>query len=406
MLDNYSEAISWLFQQFPSYQEKGASAYKPGLERISYLLGIFENPQENQSYIHVAGTNGKGSTCAYINSILIEQNKKVGLFTSPHLFDFRERIKINGVMIGEEEVLHFCSAIKSAELTIKPSFFEITFAMALVHFKNNNCEISVIETGLGGRLDATNIIKPILSIITPIALDHQQFLGNTLEEIALEKAGIIKENVPVLINNDAENIRALLIHVADKRNATVYLPNKRELSFALPKYQLSNLNTAMEAVKIIDKECTSATVNQALIKLQKNSGHFGRFQILQQNPTVIADVSHNPAGMKVTIEAIEALGHKKIKFILGSSQDKPILDLLHLIPKHAELYLCAFKNERSMKISDLKGIEEQIPQVKKVFEEVNEALAEILNLSSDDDLIMITGSFFLIADLNFPGLLK
>ena len=404
MLDNYSEAITWLFKQFPSYQEKGASAYKPGLERISYLLGIFENPQENQSYIHVAGTNGKGSTCAYINSILIEKGRKVGLFTSPHLFDFRERIKINGVMIGKEEVLHFCSAIKSAELTIKPSFFEITFAMALVHFKNNNCEIAVIETGLGGRLDASNVIKPILSIITPIALDHQQFLGDTLEEIALEKAGIIKENIPVLINNDTESSRNLLVQVANQRNAPVHFPRQLDLPFPLPMYQMSNLNTAIEAVKIIDKECTSATIHQALIKLQENSGHFGRFQILQQNPTLIADVSHNPAGMKATIEAVEALGHKKISFILGSSQDKPILDLMHLIPKHAELYLCAFKNERSMKISDLKMIKEQIPQVKKVFEEVNEALREVLRLSHEEDLIVITGSFFLIADLKYPGL--
>ena len=404
MLDNYSEAITWLFKQFPSYQEKGASAYKPGLERISYLLGIFENPQENQSYIHVAGTNGKGSTCAYINSILIEKGRKVGLFTSPHLFDFRERIKINGVMIGEEEVLHFCSAIKSAELTIKPSFFEITFAMALVHFKNNNCEIAVIETGLGGRLDASNVIKPILSIITPIALDHQQFLGDTLEEIALEKAGIIKENIPVLINNDTESSRNLLVQVANQRNAPVHFPRQLDLPFPLPLYQLSNLNTAIEAVKIIDKKCTSATIHQALIKLQENSGHFGRFQILQQNPTLIADVSHNPAGMRATIEAVEALGHKKISFILGSSQDKPILDLMHLIPKHAELYLCAFKNERSMKISDLKMIKEQIPQVKKVFEEVNEALREVLRLSHEEDLIVITGSFFLIADLKYPGL--
>lgn len=404
MLDNYSEAITWLFKQFPSYQEKGASAYKPGLERISYLLGIFENPQENQSYIHVAGTNGKGSTCAYINSILIEKGRKVGLFTSPHLFDFRERIKINGVMIGKEEVLHFCSAIKSAELTIKPSFFEITFAMALVHFKNNNCEIAVIETGLGGRLDASNVIKPILSIITPIALDHQQFLGDTLEEIALEKAGIIKENIPVLINNDTESSRNLLVQVANQRNAPVHFPRQLDLPFPLPLYQLSNLNTAIEAVKIIDKECTSATIHQALIKLQENSGHFGRFQILQQNPTLIADVSHNPAGMRATIEAVEALGHKKISFILGSSQDKPILDLMHLIPKHAELYLCAFKNERSMKISDLKMIKEQIPQVKKVFEEVNEALREVLRLSHEEDLIVITGSFFLIADLKYPGL--
>ncbi len=404
MLDNYTEAISWLFKQFPSYQEKGASAYKPGLQSISYLLGILENPQENQSYIHVAGTNGKGSTCAFINSILLERGKKVGLFTSPHLFDFRERIKINGEMIGEDEVLHFCRAIKNAELTIKPSFFEITLAMALVHFNKNNCEISVIETGLGGRLDATNIIKPILSIITPIALDHQQFLGDTLEDIASEKAGIIKQNIPVLINNDDENIRDLLIQVANQRNSAIYFPRQLDLPFQLPMYQLSNLNTAIEAIKIIDKECTSATINQAIVKLQKNSGHFGRFQILQQHPTLIADVSHNPAGMKATIQALEVLGHKKIKFILGSSQDKPIQDLIHLIPKHAELYLCAFKNERSMKISDLKMIKEQIPQVKKVFEEVNEALREVLRLSNEEDLIVITGSFFLIADLKYPGL--
>jgi dihydrofolate synthase/folylpolyglutamate synthase len=199
MLNSYQAAIDWLFQQFPSYQNIGASAYKPGLERVEQLLESFGNPHQKLRIIHIAGTNGKGSTSSFLASYFTEKGERVGLFTSPHIFDFRERIRINGKKITEEFVVDFCNRIQKLNIDIEPSFFEITFAMAVSYFHSENCSFCVLETGMGGRLDATNIANPIVSIITNIGFDHTQFLGNTYSEIAFEKAGIIKPNTPVII---------------------------------------------------------------------------------------------------------------------------------------------------------------------------------------------------------------
>jgi len=208
-LNSYKETLDWLFEQFPSYQLVGASAYKPDLKNVSQLIEILGHPEKQLKFIHVAGTNGKGSTSSMLASILTESNEKVGLFTSPHIVDFRERIRVNGKMISEQQVIDFCNLMLQTDLSFEPSFFEITFAMALSHFQKENCSICVIETGLGGRLDSTNIIVPIVSVITNIAIEHTQFLGNTIESIAREKAGIIKPNVPVIIgetNNESKPV--------------------------------------------------------------------------------------------------------------------------------------------------------------------------------------------------------
>lgn len=220
--DNYQNTLDWLFSQFPSYQQLGAPAYKPGLENTQTLLSYFGNPQDSLRFIHVAGTNGKGSTCSYLASFLSNENEKVGLFTSPHIYDFRERIRVNGNMISEQEVLDFCGKVKDMDLKFQPSFFEITLAMALVHFSQQQCTWVVLETGMGGRLDATNVILPETSIITNIGFDHTQFLGHTLEEIAVEKAGIIKPNVPVVIGKQQKETSAIFEQFAKVNNSPIY----------------------------------------------------------------------------------------------------------------------------------------------------------------------------------------
>ena len=209
--ETYTQAVSWLFDQFPSYQNNGASAYKPGLKQTTDLLHSLAIEPKNMSIIHVAGTNGKGSTCSYMSSILTEKNEKVGLFTSPHIFDFRERIRINGVQIDETAVVNFCQRVIDLNLDFVPSFFEVTFAMAIDHFQQNHCTYAVIETGMGGRLDSTNVLQSRIAVITNIGLDHTQFLGETLPEIAFEKAGIIKSNQPVVIGQTQKEIEALFI---------------------------------------------------------------------------------------------------------------------------------------------------------------------------------------------------
>ena len=251
--ETYTQAVSWLFDQFPSYQNNGASAYKPGLKQTTDLLQFLGVYPENMSVIHVAGTNGKGSTCSYMSSILTENNKKVGLFTSPHIFDFRERIRINGVQIDEASVVNFCQRVIDLHLGFEPSFFEVSFAMAIDHFQRNNCSYAVIETGMGGRLDSTNVLQSKIAVITNIGLDHTQFLGETLPEIAMEKAGIIKSRQPVVIGQTQKEIEALFIEKANSFSAPISFADKENWniieSLELPEHQKTNLKTALCALQ-------------------------------------------------------------------------------------------------------------------------------------------------------------
>ena len=406
MHNKYHQTIDWLFQQFPSYQEIGAEAYKPGLERVEKLLSTFGNPHLKTKTIHVAGTNGKGSTCSFLASILTEKGEKVGLFTSPHIFDFKERIRINGTTISEEDVVSFCAKLQEIELPFKPSFFEITFVMAMEYFAAQNCTYAIIETGLGGRLDATNVVLPLLSIITNIGLDHQQFLGNSIAEIAAEKAGIIKKNIPVFVAEEtAETKNIFLTHALEKQTSIEFLVPSHIKVSGIANYQQTNLQTAIQALSIIDIDVIDAEVSLALRNLFKNTGLFGRFQEINSSPRIIIDAAHNEAGIKILLKELQDTPHEKLKFIVGSSGDKDLKKLIANLPQSSELYLCVFKNERSTTYNELSELAAENGTVKKVYKEINQAINEIVSDTLSNETIVICGSFFLISDIKL-SLLK
>ena len=400
MLNKYEKSIEWLFKQFPSFQNLGAEAYKPGLSNVISLLKSFDNPQGKLQFIHIAGTNGKGSTASFTASILTELKEKVGLFTSPHIFDFRERIRVNGKKITEAEVISFCTKIKALKLDFEPSFFEITFVLSLVHFHAKNCSICVIETGLGGRLDATNCILPKISVITNIGMDHMKFLGNTLKEIALEKAGIIKENTTVVIGKTQNEIKELFTDIAKEKKAKIFFAdeNKNNTIELYPSYQIENLQTALKTLELLSYSISQEIIQKSIYKLQKNTGLFARMTHINRNPTIILDVSHNEDGIKATLKALIINPKGKLVVLLGCSNDKDINLHLNLFPDKANIYLCAFNNERSRKIEEYQNLKTQNSKIKEVFADINLAITKLKKLLSKEDTLLVIGSFFLIAD--------
>lgn len=400
MLNKYEKSIEWLFKQFPSFQNLGAEAYKPGLSNVISLLKSFDNPQDKLQFIHIAGTNGKGSTASFTASILTELGVKVGLFTSPHIFDFRERIRVNGKKIEEEEVISFCSKIKALKLDFEPSFFEITFVLSLVHFQAKNCSICVIETGLGGRLDATNCILPKISIITNIGMDHMKFLGNTIKEIALEKAGIIKENTTVVIGKTQHELKEIFTDIAKEKKAKIFFAdeNKKNTIELYPAYQIENLQTALKTLELLSYSISQEIIQKSICNLQKNTGHFARMTHINRNPTIILDVSHNEDGIKATLNALIINPKGKLVVLLGSSNDKDINLHLNLFPENTTIYLCTFNNERSRNFEEYQILKTQNPKIKEVFEDINLAITKLKKLLSKEDTLLVIGSFFLIAD--------
>jgi dihydrofolate synthase / folylpolyglutamate synthase len=400
LLNKYEKTIEWLFKQFPSFQNLGAEAYKPGLSNVISLLKSFDNPQDKLQFIHIAGTNGKGSTASYTASILTELGVKVGLFTSPHIFDFRERIRVNGKKITEAEVISFCTKIKALKLDFEPSFFEITFVLSLVHFQTNNCSICVIETGLGGRLDATNCILPKISIITNIGMDHMKFLGNTLKEIAIEKAGIIKKNRPVVIGKTQNEIKEIFVEKAIEKNSQITFADETNFSkiVLFPSYQKENLRTALKTLELLSYSISQKIIQKSIDNLQKNTGLFARMTSINSNPTIILDVSHNEDGIKATLKELNLNPIGKLSVLIGSSNDKDINLHLNLFPNKANIYLCAFNNERSRKLEEYKMLKSQNPKIKEVFEDVNLAIRKLKGRLSKEDTLLVIGSFFLIAD--------
>jgi dihydrofolate synthase/folylpolyglutamate synthase len=405
--NKYKQTIDWLFKQFPSYQEIGAEAYKPGLERVEKLLNTFSNPHHKTKTIHVAGTNGKGSTCSFIASILTEKGEKVGLFTSPHIFDFKERIRINGTVISEEDVVSFCQQLKEIELPFQPSFFEITFVMAMHHFARNNCTYAIIETGLGGRLDATNVVQPLLSIITNIGLDHQQFLGNSIAEIAKEKAGIIKNKVPVFIAEEtAQTKNIFLTHALESETNIIFLKPTLSKINGIANYQQINLQTAIQGLSNIGIEVNDAEVSLAVKNLFKNTGLFGRFQEIQKQPQIIIDAAHNPAGIKTLLNELKEIPDQDLAFIIGCSKEKDFEMLIQLLPKESKVCLCRFNNERSTSYNELLKLANDYSNISEVYEDINEALKKIGMNTNSNDTIIVCGSFFLISDIKLSLLKK
>lgn len=393
----YQECISWLFERFPAYQNLGGAAYKPGLERVHQLLELLQIKAQQIPSIHLAGTNGKGSTAAYCASLLQESGLKVGLFTSPHIYDFSERIRINGCPITPKDIIAFCHRFQNLKSTIDASFFELTFAMALAYFQEQACDYIVIETGLGGRLDATNILNPKVSVITNIALDHQEFLGDNIAAIALEKAGIIKMQTPVVIGEKSKLTQTIFENQSRVLNAPIYFSEDFKDLIQTPQlagYQVNNFKTALMALKVIGFEISPHRQLAALENLKTNTGFFGRLELWQVAPRIIIDVSHNPAGIAATIPLIEKECEGQLYILYGAAKDKDAQEILDLFPKQAKVTACIFSNPRSKSAADWHHL-----GVEQLFEDLPSAIFEIEKQMQPHDLLWITGSFFLLSDL-------
>ena len=397
---NYKEKVDWLFNQFPVFQKVGSSAYKPTLDNTLALIQFFNVPIEQMNFVHVAGTNGKGTTCSIIASALTASGKKVGLFTSPHIKDFRERIRVNGQMISENEVVEYIDRIQNTTFDFSPSFFEMTWVMALAHFYKAKCDIIVVETGLGGRLDATNVILPQLSVITNIGLDHVAILGDTRVKIAAEKAGIIKENVPVFIGESDIEIEDVFLSTARKHSAPIYfLPehlgentfetNKR-LAFAAIDFLLED-NLELESIK-----------TRALKDLYENTGLYGRNQIYSQDPLVILDAAHNTMGIQRFILDIQKrYSDRNVRVLYGASNDKDLFEIANLFPIEWEYYFTEFNSQRSTKIDAFKAIDKINQLNSKYFSDAKIAFESAQNLNSKKDMLIVFGSFFLKTSVDF-----
>jgi len=403
---SYSDSINWLFDQFPAFQIVGPSAYKPTLDNTRALCSLYNHPEKELKFIHVAGTNGKGSTSSMLASILTEAGETVGLFTSPHIIDFRERIRVNGEMIPEKFVIDFSKNIQSKNISFSPSFFEISFLMALNYFKEQACSICIIETGLGGRLDATNVISPILSIITNIGIEHTQFLGNTLEEIAGEKAGIIKNNTPTIIGETTPTTKVVFNKIALERNSELVFSEEISLSdeFTSPllgDYQSKNLHTVIVACNLLSngfKNINKHAISLGLKNLTQNTGFFGRLQVIQKAPLLLFDVSHNADGIKATIETISKLNKGRLFILYGSSADKNIDEIAKLFPKNAIVTLTTFSNVRSLSVQQLDVLYQKFNFTGKIYTNPQKALKEIQIIANKEDTILVFGSFFLLSD--------
>ena len=385
----------------------GAKAFKPTLANSWKIMGFLSSPQKNIHCIHVAGSNGKGSTCSMLASILTEAGYKVGLFTSPHIKDFRERIRINGEQISEQNVIDFVQKVKSSQLDFEPSFFEITFGMAVEYFANEKCDVCIIETGLGGRLDATNVVEPILSVITNISMEHTAMLGNTVEEIAFEKGGIIKKDVPIVLGEILPQLYPIFEELAKQNASKVHYSStiSSELNFHSPllgEYQKENLRTVLKCCEVLQTQkfnISSESIQRGLTNLFKNTGFLGRLQVINNSPLTLFDVSHNPAGILASLQSIEKINKGKLHIVYGTSADKDVLSILKLFPNDANYYFTEFSNERSIKIDSLKLFAEQIWTNRiNFFTSPTEALSEAQHQANHEDTIVVIGSFFLISE--------
>ena len=404
-MKNYSEAIDWLFEQFPAYQKIGVAAYKPDLSNILSLCKQLGISYEKLPCIHIAGTNGKGSTSNMIASVCIENNHKTGLFTSPHIHDFRERITVNGKQISEERVISFCIQIQTLNLEVSPSFFEITWALALDYFIEQACTICVIETGLGGRLDATNILTPVLSVITNIGLDHMALLGNTHEQIATEKAGIIKSNIPVVIGETLPETKPVFETIATQKNAPIYWSEKQtwEIPFfySTQLYQWKNERTVRTVFRVLNElsfHFSEEVINKGIANVNQNTGFRGRFEQINKSPLTLLDVAHNVDGIKVLLESILSHTSGKLHIVYGTSSDKDLTPIFELFPKDANYYFTEFTNLRSAKWTELREEAEKNDLNALYFQSVKQAVHSAQNTANENDTILITGSFFLISD--------
>ncbi len=401
----YQDTINWMFSQLPMYQRQGNSAYKADLKNTLLLANHLNNPEHQIKTIHVAGTNGKGSTSHMLASILQEAGYKVGLFTSPHLKDFRERIKINGVEISKAFVIGFIKRNKVFLESQSLSFFEMTSGMAFDYFAKQKVDIAIVEVGLGGRLDSTNIIIPEVSVITNIGLDHTQFLGNTLKAIAFEKAGIIKPNVSVVIGETQDETTLVFKGVAKKNQSDIYfadtLIDNIYSSDLKGLYQQKNIKTVLQTIKILNKSFSISEnhIKNGLFHVVKNTGLQGRWQILQEQPKIICDTAHNKEGLSYVVKQIRQESFIQLHMVFGVVNDKELDSILEILPKKATYYFCKPNVPRGME-ADLLQNKFRSAGFKGVgYVSVNEALNTAKKNASGNDLIYVGGSTFVVAEI-------
>ncbi|WP_432671933.1 bifunctional folylpolyglutamate synthase/dihydrofolate synthase [Flavobacterium sp. SM2513] len=404
---NYAETLDWMFNQLPMYQTQGASAYKKDLTNTILLMDYLNHPEANVKTIHVAGTNGKGSTSHLLASILQEAGYKVGLYTSPHLKDFRERIKINGVDISEEFVCDFINQHKSFFEQNQLSFFEMTVGLAFDYFAKEKVDIAIIEVGMGGRLDSTNIITPSVSVITNIGLDHTQFLGNTLELIAAEKAGIIKPTIPVVIGEYTSETKPVFIEKAKQENAPIYftsdLVSETFPSALIGDYQIHNKKTVLQTIKILhevsDFIITDENCKNGFLNVIEKTNLQGRWQILQERPKVICDTAHNKDGLKIVLNQLQKESFSRLHIVLGVVNDKDLSEILPLFPKNAIYYFSKPNNFRGLDPLILQQKAKDFELLGEVYNSVRIAYEKALQDATPNDIIYVGGSTFVVAEI-------
>lgn len=403
----YPETLDWMFSQLPMYQKQGASAYKEDLTNTILLANHLHNPEKEIKTIHVAGTNGKGSTSHFLASILQEAGYKTGLYTSPHLKDFRERIKINGEDISEDFVVEFIALNKSFFEENQLSFFEMTVGLAFDYFRQEKVDIAIIEVGLGGRLDSTNIISPLLSVITNIGLDHIQFLGNTIEKIAFEKAGIIKPKTPVVIGEYTPETKPIFEKKANETQSEIFfasdLIEETYPSVLLGDYQKQNKKTVLQAIRVLQSQnqfqISEENIKNGFWNVVKNTGLQGRWQQLREIPKVICDTAHNKHGLEIVMKQVQNEKFDKLHIVLGVVNDKDLDDILPLFPKNANYYFCKPNIPRGLDALILQEKASHFGLTGKVFNSVTEAYSEALKNASESDFIYVGGSTFVVAEI-------
>lgn len=435
---SYQATLDYLYARLPMFSRIGAAAIKPNLDNTIAICNFLGHPEKKIKTIHIAGTNGKGSTSHMLASIFQEAGYKTGLYTSPHLYDFRERIKVNGQMCSEDFVVDFTNKIKTFIEKVEPSFFEITVGMAFDYFAKEKVDIAIIETGLGGRLDSTNIIQPELSIITNIGFDHMALLGNTLEAIATEKAGIIKKDTPVVIGTANDATKKVFEEKASKENAPIYFaddfieftsfqndwqtalfefnqpmihlldaplfPKKFTVACDLPaKYQAKNLKAVLVAAQLLSTmgwKITANKVMKALLNSKKNNGLMGRWECIQNSPRVILDVAHNEHGIQALLEQLASLHYQQLHIVTGMVKDKDIHAVLKLLPKSAKYYFTQSHIPRALPVNELAEQASVFNLNGHSYDDVNIALDEAIKNANHYDLILVIGSVFLVAEVD------
>ena len=435
---SYQDTIDYLYSRLPMFSRIGAAAIKKDLDNTISICNFLGNPEKKFKTIHVAGTNGKGSTSHMLASIFQEAGYTTGLYTSPHLYDFRERIKVNGEMCSKDFVTAFTNKMKGLIDEIEPSFFELTVGMAFEYFAEKKFDIAIIETGLGGRLDSTNVISPELSIISNIGWDHMALLGNTLPAIALEKAGIIKKETPVVISEVIPETKQIFKEKATAMQAPIYFSedflqlqsfqnNWQTALFEfnqpiihlldaplftknftvecdLPgKYQYKNLKGVLVAIQLLSQmgwKLKAPKILSALKQVKKNTGLMGRWECIQENPRVILDVAHNEHGIKALLEQLETLHYQHLHIVTGMVKDKDIHSVLTLLPKNACYYFTQSHIPRALPANELAIIAKEIGIIGSIHENVNTALTEATKNANPNDLIIVIGSIFLVAEVD------